>query len=484
MKRLKHFAALSVVLASVALAESPVAFPNTKPGILMRAWLQLVTSGDRDGLVKFLTDNYSAENLHGRTPVQIAAGQLQIAETLRGLELKKIEESSDTVLRVVLSGHTAFPSLLRGEYKFDPGQGRIVQSLFRPMSERDTGAAKMPLQDLLKDLDQRLEEAAKGDEFSGSVLIAKDGKPVFQKAWGYADRDSKLANTLETRYRLGSMPKRFTSVAIAQLISAGKLKYTDTLARVLPDYPNQDAARKITVAQLLTHTSGLGDIFDEEFDQKKDTLHTLRDYLGLFAKKPLQFEPGKGWAYSNAGYVVLGLILEKASGQSYFDYLQQHVFGPAGMASTGNTPLSERPPSLAKGYTRGPDGKLVRNDDTLPWRGSSAGGGESTVGDLLRFANALRGYKLLNEALTNEITTGKVSPFPGESSSQYAYGFEDHREGGARAVGHGGGAPGMNGTLQVYWDEGYVIVVLANLDPPAAETVASYIGARLPLAHP
>jgi CubicO group peptidase (beta-lactamase class C family) len=364
-------------------------------------------------------------------------------------------------------------------YQVDPKNGRILHSMFRPASAAESGAKKVPLAELEKGLDVRLQRATANDEFSGAVLIAKDGKPVWQKAYGFADRDAKVKNTVDTRFRIGSMSKMFTSVAIAQLVAAGKLKYTDTIADVLPDYPDRDLAKKITVDELLTHTSGLGDIFGPEFEQKKDSLRTEQDYLKLFAGKLLQFEPSKGWAYSNAGFVVLGLIVEKVSRQSYYDYVKQHIFDPMGMTSTGNTLKDDKTPAVAIGYMQAPDGKLVNNYDTLPMRSSSAGGGDSTVGDLMRFANALRGYKLVNQQLTDEITTGKVSPLQPEPQNKYAYGFEDDRRAGPRVVGHSGGAPGMNGILQIYWDEGYTVVVLANLDPRAAETVADYVRGRL-----
>src|SRR5262249_10815599 len=150
----------------------------------------------------------------------------------------------------------------------------------------------------------------------------------FQKAYGLADRDKKIPNDLNTRFRLGSMNKMFTSVAIAQLVQQGKMSYNDTVAKLLPDYPDKDIAAKIAVHQLLTHTSGLGDFFGPEFREKKDTLHGLNDYLKLFAGKPLKFEPGKGWAYSNAGMIVAGLIVERVSGQNYYDYVREHIFKP------------------------------------------------------------------------------------------------------------------------------------------------------------
>lgn len=479
LKHIRQVGLLLLLLAAGISAQAQATFPNTPPGKLMSEWLTLVNAGDPAPLTQFIAQHYAPELLKGRPAEQVAQGQLQFAADMHGLELLKVTSSSDAELRVLLTGRGAFPSLVAGMYQMDAKTGKIAHSMFGPSSAAEDSAKKVPLPELEKDLDARLKKATADNEFSGAVLIAKDGKPVWQGAYGYADRESKTPNTVDTRFRIGSMSKMFTSVAIAQLVEAGKLKYTDTISDVLPDYPDKDIAKQITVAELLSHRSGLGDFFGPEFDHKKDTLRTEQDYAKLFEGKPVQFEPGKGWSYSNAGFIVLGLIVEKISKQNYYDYVQQHIFAPAGMTSTGNTPKSDKTPPVAIGYTHGPDGKLVNNYDTLPMRSSSAGGGDSTVGDMVRFARALRGYKLVNQQLTDEITSGKVSPFAPEPESQYAYGFEDHRGPGERIVGHGGGAPGMNGMLNIYWNEGYTVVVLANMDPTAAEAVAAYIQARL-----
>src|SRR5215211_8315878 len=172
-------------------------------------------------------------------------------------------------------------------------------------------------------------------------------------------------------------------------------------------------------------------------------------------------------------------MIEKVSGESYYDYVQRHICEPAGMTATGSTPKTEQPENLAIGYTRFFSGNLEPNTRSLPLRGMSAGGGESTVGDLLRFANALRGYKLLSREMTELITAGKVVDQPG-GVTKYAYGFSDRLANGRRFVGHGGGAPGMNATLTILWDEGYTVVVLANLDPTVAQDAAEYIADRLP----
>jgi CubicO group peptidase (beta-lactamase class C family) len=196
----------------------------------------------------------------------------------------------------------------------------------------------------------------------------------------------------------------------------------------------------------------------------------------LYGKRAPAFEPGSKWAYSNYGFLLLGRVIEVVSGQSYYDYVREHVYKAAGMSSTDSLPESQPVPGRSVGYTK-EGGALHPNTATLPPRGTSAGGGYSTVGDLLRFANALTGHKLLNAKSTELATTGKVASM---GEGKYAYGFGDTTTGGVRWFGHGGGAPGMNGDLRIYPESGYTIAVLANLDPPAATEISRFIGERLP----
>ena len=474
---------LSLLLAAAlpACAQTAVNKPDEHLRVL-KMHLAAFNAGDREALKKFAAEHLSESHRHGMPPERVAEMELGFrARVVSGFELYEVEKNTDTELVATLKSTGEFPMYAHMVWTFDPANPAMVtdRDLRPTQTPRSALPAKMTAARLAEDVDAKLTRLAAADKFSGAVLIAKDGKPVFQKAYGYADRENKTPNNLETRFRLGSMNKMFTSVAVAQLVEAGKLKYTDTLAQVLPDYPNKEVAQKITVHQLLTHTSGLGDIFGPEFDQRKNELREIKDYLSLFADKPLRFEPGAGWSYSNAGFIVLGLIVEKLSGQSYYDYVQKQIYDRAGMKLSGSFPKTDKIPNLAVGYMKGgPSGQLVPNWETLPWRGMSAGGGDSTVGDLLRFAQALRGHKLLGPQLTETVITGKAQPGP-DADSKYAYGFEDERVSGHRIVGHGGGAPGMNGKLDIYLDGGYTVVVLANLDPPAAEGVANYISERL-----
>jgi D-alanyl-D-alanine carboxypeptidase len=301
---------------------------------------------------------------------------------------------------------------------------------------------------------------------------------VFSAAYGLADREKKIANKLGTQFRIGSMNKMFTAVAVLQLVQAGKIKLSDPLGKYVTDYPNQELASKVTIHHLLTHTGGTGDFFGPEFTAHRLELRTLQDYVKLYGKRGLAFEPGSKWEYSNYGFLLLGVLIERVSEQNYYDYVAEHVFKPAGMTLTASLAEDQTVPDRSVGYTKFGGGETWKpNTDTLPYRGTSAGGGYSTVEDLLRFANALQNHKLLDPQHTDLLTTGKVD-LPGRG--KYAYGFGDSAVGTVRCFGHGGGAPGMNGDLQICPQSGYVIAVLANLDPPAAQRISEFIANRLP----
>src|SRR6266481_3315625 len=198
------------------------------------------------------------------------------------------------------------------------------------------------------------------------------------------------------KFRIGSMNKMFTATSILQLVQAGKITLTDALGKYIPDYPNKEFASKVTIQQLLTHTGGTGDIFGPEFDAHRKELRTLQDYVNLYGKRNLEFEPGSRWEYSNYGFLLLGVVVERMSGKSYYDYVNENVYGPAGMAASGSLTEGQIVPNRSIGYTRFGGGGLQPNTDTLPYRGTSAGGGYATVEDLVRFANAVTNHKVLD----------------------------------------------------------------------------------------
>ncbi|MDF0716284.1 serine hydrolase [Muricauda sp. 334s03] len=270
-----------------------------------------------------------------------------------------------------------------------------------------------------------LDSSNLGGKFNGTILIAEGEKILFQKAYGFNETDRK-SNEINTKYDLASMGKMFTAISIMQLKEQGKIKLEQTVGEILSDYPNIEA-KTITVQQLLSHTSGLGDFFSPEFDKNKDSIKNLSDYLPYFVNDPLEFKPGERMRYSNAGYVVLGLIIEKVTGKSYNEYLTKNVFSPADMTSTG--PLS-----------------------------SSAGGGNSTVSDLQKFAFAFQGYKLVNEESFKLMIADHFN-------NGYGYGMSLRDLNGTKIYGHNGGAPGISGELDMVIGEPLIIVTMSNRSP-------------------
>ncbi|MGC4042808.1 MAG: serine hydrolase domain-containing protein [Armatimonas sp.] len=201
-------------------------------------------------------------------------------------------------------------------------------------------------------LDAYLKPLVEADAFSGSVLVAKDGKVVYRKAFGLASRAWNAKNQPDTKFNLGSMNKMLTSVAIAQLMEQGKLNWDDNLGKFLPDWPNKDAQQKVKLSHLLTHTSGMGDYFNDDFAKaSRDRFRAVADYIPLYADKPLAFEPGSRFSYSNGGFMTLGAVLEKVSGKDYFTYIRENIYKPAGMKNSDSYDLDEDTPNLATGYS-------------------------------------------------------------------------------------------------------------------------------------
>jgi D-alanyl-D-alanine carboxypeptidase len=461
----------AVVLCSAATAWAQPQLPDTPAGRQFSAWLQVWDGSSRDAYRDFLTSHFP-------THLQMLDRDWDFRQRTGGFDLKKIEESSPTRL-VALVQDRATDTIGRLTMEVDATEPHAITSVEVRAIPRPTDLPLPHLSepDLIAAARDRAEKEAAAGRFSGAVLVAHDGKPVFAQAYGMADREHNIPNTLDTKFRIGSMNKMFTAVAILQLVEQGKVALTDPLGKYLPDYPNKDVASKVTIHDLLTHTGGTGDIFGPEFDAHRQDLKTLDDYVKLYGNRPLRFEPGSRWEYSNYGFILLGVVIEKASGESYYDYVQEHIFKPADMTQTGSEPEEAVVPRRSVGYTAtGATDAMRPNTDTLPYRGSSAGGGYSTVGDLLRFANALEDHKLLNAHSLELLTTGKVDV----PSGRYAYGMADESINGTRCFGHRGGAAGMNGELEVCPGPGYAVTVLANMDPPAAERIESFIADRLP----
>lgn len=463
--------AVAILLFIAPACFSQTQFPDTPAGNQAKAWLESFNAGDAEKHKEFL-------RMHAPSRLERADREIGVRAMSGGFDVKKIEESTPTKM-VALVQERSSDQFVRFTVEVDAGEQHQITRLALQGTGRPAEFALPHLGDneLITAVRKSLDEAAAADRFSGAVLVAKNGKPVFTQAYGLADREKKTPNTLKTRFRLGSMNKMFTAVATLQLVQKGKLDLKAPFGNYLTDYPNKDVASKVTIEQLLSHTGGTGDIFGPEFDKNRLELKTLQDYVKLYGNRGPEFAAGSRWQYSNYGFLLLGVLIEKVTGQNYYDYVRDHIYKPAGMTGTASEPEEQMVADRSIGYTRFGGNALRPNTDTLPYRGSSAGGGYSTVEDLLKFATALQTHKLLNAQYTEMLTTGKVDTPMG---AKYAYGFGDAMVNGTRCFGHGGGAPGMNGELKICPGPGYVIAVLANMDPPGASRVADFITNRLP----
>jgi D-alanyl-D-alanine carboxypeptidase len=267
------------------------------------------------------------------------------------------------------------------------------------------------------------------------------------------------------------MGKMFTAVAVLQLVQHNRLRLTDTIASVLPDYPDTPLARQVTIEHLLTHTGGTGDFFGADYDAHVAELHTPSDFVRLFGSRETAFPPGSRWEYSNFGFIIAGAIVEQVSGMPWDAYLDRHVFRIAGMKSTS--------PLASDGDTAEPcTGAAQSGLKPLPFYvGLPAGGGYSTVGDLRLFGAGLRATRLLDATHLDFLTRARIVA----GYAKWSLGLRIAVRNGASCYGHGGSAPGVNADFAVYPDSGYQTIVLSNRGHPHAINVADFIGARLPL---
>ncbi len=436
-----------------------------------RAWLAAFNTGDPAAYGAFVRE-------HAPSRAPRIDNDMGMYSMTGGFDLRRIESTTATSVACLVE-ERAWEGMARAVFEVESAPPHRITRVAMNLVPRpaDMAVRRLSLAGLAAATRAKIDALAAAGRFQGAVLVARRGTVVYSGAKGLAHREAGTPNTLETKFRMGSMNKMFTATAVMQLVQAGRVRLDAPPGAYLTDYPNRDVAAKVTIHHLLTHTGGTGDIFGPQFTEHRLELKTLGDYVKLYGARSLEFEPGSKWEYSNYGFLLLGVIVERVSGQSYYDYVRDHVFKPAGMTGSGSEPEEVAVPGRAKGYMQD-KGAWVLNSGTLPYRGTSAGGGYTTVGDLLRFATALTSHTLLDAAHTALMTAGKVET-PG--GGKYAYGFAETTENGVRSFGHSGGAPGMNGELRIFPDSGIVVAALANTSSGASQAV-SWVSERLPLA--
>lgn len=448
---------------TAATVPPEVTLPDTSAGQQMGAWLAAINSGRKETLQRFVATGFAASP-DGSLPVDsITKNQWEIYSSTGGFTVHKVLASTPERLTVaVRAKRTEYWSLL------DMGVRAAAPHPIVSIGFRNTEAPadilphkRLTDAEIRENADRLISRLVTEDAFSGVILIARDGKPIYQRAVGLASRAWNVPNRTDTRFNLGSIGKMFTAVSIAQLVEQGKLSYDDTLAKAYPEYPNKEIANQITVRQLLTHTSGISDGNKSLESLFRQGFRTVKEYLAGAASDTLKFTPGSHLEYSNYGYLLLGAIIEKASGQDYFTYVREHIYKPAGMNDTDNFDLDTEPKNLATGYMDAPGGRRS-NTFMLPVRGLPYGLGYSTAEDLVRFSTALRAGKLLKPETLADVWTGRVNY--SEYGSKYGYGCIVKTYNGTRIVGHGGGWVGITNKFDMYPDLGYTVVILNNID--------------------
>lgn len=465
-----RFAATALMVCAIAPLHAQtvqaVPLPATPAGEFVSVFLNAYNSADRGELERY-------NSLYGRkAPPET---WIEMHGVTGSLTPVRVESQSPNELTVLLAPEIG-DSFWLEKIKIDPADPMKVASATLQPTDRPPEFAipRLTRTELHRQMAHKLAQDVAADRFAGTVMVARHGRVIYQSASGLADRTANRPVTMDTKFRIGSANKMFTAIGVLQLAEQKKISLDAPIGTYLKNYPNDHFAKSVTVRQLLSHTGGAGDIFTPEYEAKRLEVRTLADYVELFGTRaPDTSDDGKN-AYANYGFVLLGRIIEAVTGQDYYSYVEKNIFAPAGMRETASLPESEQVPNRSRGYTR-KDGKLTDNRDTLPWRGSAAGGGYTTAADLIRFGHALRSGKLISKAMLDEATS------PQHPDGWYGLGFWLGGQGPTRNWGHGGGAPGMNAAFRVYPELDAIVVALANLDPLAADNQADYYSNRMAL---
>jgi CubicO group peptidase (beta-lactamase class C family) len=435
-----------------------------------RELLRAVSAHDSVVLRRFVDEHFVTSGPDARPAAVRAARLAALLFNFGQLEARSVDTSVANEVAAVVQGKRT-EEWLRITLMLDETPARRIRSVrIAPTAGPDAPTSQLSDADIVAQIKGYVERLASRDAFSGTVLLARAGKPLYRAAFGDANKDFGVRNTVDTKFNLGSMNKMFTAVSVLQLSERGKLSLDDSLGKFLPaGAMRPEVLSKVRIKHLLSHTSGLGSYFTEEWDgMSRARFRSVDDWMALVKPESLAFEPGTRWSYSNTGMLVLGKVIEVASGQDYFAYVREHLYKPAGMTNSDAYELDHVNHNLAVGYEpeETPNGVEYRNNIFQHViRGGPAGGGYSTVDDLTRFAEALKAGRLVSAASVRLLTT----PKPELNSPNYGFGF--FIDEGGRIIGHSGGFPGINSQLDVYVGEEYTFAVMANYGG-AAQRVA------------
>jgi CubicO group peptidase (beta-lactamase class C family) len=459
---------LTLVVSCASLNQESVlnTIPGTPAGRRLSAVLSIINSGDYAAMTEYVAESFS-RNYIGQSSISRHVNGLMRLHTNRGeLEFHNVSSSSRYRIVCILK-ETLMDKYMTFGITVEKRKPFAIDSIFYGPADSYASDNILTEGQIVSRMESLLDMLAMADVYSGVVLIAKDDRVLLQKAYGYASRDPKVSNTIDTRFNMGSIGKLFTTVAVAQLFENGELSLDDPVAMYLgPDWILEEIGEEVKIKHLLTHTSGLGDYLENpQFQAAAKHLSTLNDHRLFVVDEQLLFEPGSRKSYSNTGFLLLGAIVEKVSGQSYQDYLKMRVFEPAGMAVDFDVVFvdGEFPaPNFAIGYSIEYSEQGVMWKDNIGLlditRAGPAGGGHITAGDLFRFSAALKKDLLIAEE-TKSLFWGR-NPEP--NAPHHGYGFQVETRKGETMIGHGGSHDGFGAMLRLYLNSGYTFIVFSN----------------------
>jgi CubicO group peptidase (beta-lactamase class C family) len=465
--------------AAAPVYQDSTALPQGQAGARIQSFIGVVNSGDPDRVRRFIAEECGGEFRKAIPLDEHISTALGFLRDTGGIEFTSIrtftpERPGATVVIVKDANLGSFWALT---FRFGPAPDVLVTGLGINSARPPAGLVEPPLaeKEALAEIRTLVAGLKKKDWFSGTLLVARGAEVLLTDVAGEASKAFHVPNNIDTKFNLGSMNKMFTATAVARLVEAGRLSFDDPIGKWVDEtWLPKTVTEKITVRHLMTHTSGLGSYFNDVYDRSSRALfRKLDDYKPLIKDEKPAFTPGERFQYSNTGMFLLGVIIEKVTGEDYFEHIRKVIYGPAGMTDSDCYEMDYPVENLAIGYSpdRKSPYKWQNNLYKHVLKGGPAGGGFSTVKDLHRFALALLAGKLVTKPMRETLWTD----FKG---ANYGYGFTVVQSPGGKAVGHAGGFPGINSQLDIYLDSGYIVAAMSNHDN-GASPLANKIGRTL-----
>lgn len=464
---------------SVSAQNQNAEFPATTLGEIAKEWIVLINNGSEEGMRRFVEVRHSGQMLKEVKLEDIVKSYRKIQEQSGGLEVLNVTppkgEFPMSILAKSKRGNN-FVVITLGEAggkilglgldrAFDPAEKTLADKFPQKLSEAQ----------MVEAIKARIAELSAQNRFSGVIVLAKDDKILLRDAYGIANRETSEKINFDTKFHLASVGKMFTAVSVAQLVKAGKISYQDPVSKFLPDFPNE-AVKKVTIHQLLTHSAGMGTFFESPGFTRGKIYQNSTDEIQVYKDEKLRFEPGDRWRYSNAGYSLLGAIIERVTGKTYLEYIRENIFKKLDLKDKTFGEKSKKPTNVSVLYRQSEDDPLgiepyIPTPEPFDSFSTGFGGGYMGALDLLKFARAYRTGKLLGARETAELISGKIDETKG-GTTRWGYGIKERQMNGEIIRGHSGGG---RTDVQMIWDKGYTLIVQINAGPPPVTIISNEI---------